>query len=528
MAAAPRRPPTRSRTVRLGRGHWGAVVALLLVAGLGAVSLGMGGYRRSDVRMSAGTAWLASPQGVVALLDGPSEQVIGTLRPSSAATAAPGVVQMGTSALVVDARAGTVSRIDGATYAVTGPAPLGGGSGSLQALPSRSRTFVVDGGRGRATIVDSDSLTPSDDVPLNAFPGAGQAVVDGNGDLWVVDGQGGGLTRLDPAGTLSPAQRVGDPASRLVVAAGRPVLVDVSGGRIGVVDDAGDVPSWACTDQQLGGDPQLLGGAHPDRVFAAVPDSGRLVVADLASGRCTSTTVAAAGTPLGPPVQDGRFVLVPDRATGQVVVVDPSRRTVVARADAVGPGTGFELIAKDGIVFYNDPGGPAAGVLREEGGQWAAGPQVQKYSTGAVSVPSLAAADSSLDPAVVPQGLPPPPGQPPAQSSRNTTAGAPATTTRAPGSVPPAASSAPSTWSSSAAPWTPPAPQPTPAPWTPPTPEPTTPPWTPPTPEPTTPPWTPPTSDTTVPDTTVPNPPPIDTWTPSPTASTDTTAVVPP
>jgi hypothetical protein len=423
------RPPTASggplvRSVLAHRRAGAAVAATVLVVVAAVVAvLAVGGYRRSEVLLSSGTAWLPSPQGLVTLVDGPSDQVVGNVQAASGAGQAPAVVQLGTSALVVDQQAGTIARVDGATYAVTGPKSFGGG-GPLQVLPGgKSDAFVVDGTHQQALLVDTATLATRRTLRLGVAPGPDQAVVDGSGTLWALDAGSGGLVRADASGTVSDSRKVGDGSSLLAASGGRPVLVDASGGRIGVIDGSGSVPTWACTGLKLGDHPRLLSADDAGLVYLALEQRGELLAADLAGRRCSTVPLAPAGTAFGRPVEDDGFVLVPDEALGQAIVVDAGR--VVSREQVVPAGTTFELVAKDGLVFYNDLAGPLAGVVHLQGGEWVAGAPVAKF--GSSAVPSLAAANS-LVPSNDVQGLPPPP-HPGAVTSR-----AAATTTPATGS----------------------------------------------------------------------------------------------
>jgi hypothetical protein len=377
---------------------------LVVLAAVGA-SLAVGGYRRSQVLLSSGTVWLASPGGLVTLIDGPSEQVVGNVQTSARGPDAPEVVQTGNSALVVDQHGGAVSRIDGATYALTGPKRMGQG-GPLQVLPAGGGSaFVVDGGHGQAALVDTTTLVVRRTLRLGAEPGPDQAAVDGSGNLWVVDA--GGLARIDQAGAVDRFHGVGNASSRLVTSQGAPVLVDVPGGRVGRIDDAGAVPSWQCTGLRFGSDPQLLPASGTSRVYAAVSDTGRLVTADLASDNCSSIGLSSAGSVLARPVEDDGFVLVPDQTRARAIVVDPGPGRVVARESVGTPGRDVQLVAKDGLVFYNDVAGQDAGVVRFQDGQWVASPRVAKFAAGN-AVPSLAAA-STLAASQSVQGLPPSP-----------------------------------------------------------------------------------------------------------------------
>jgi hypothetical protein len=173
---------SRVRTLVASRRGWVAAVCLLvLAAAVVTGSLLTGGYRPSDVQLSSGTVWLPSPQGVVTLVDGPSEQVVGNLQPKDTGDDPPEVIQLAGSALVIDKTAGEIARIDGATWAVTRSVRLGGGS--LEVLVDDDRAVVIDRETGTATEVHLDTLEPGGPVSLGVRPGEGQAVLDGSGDV---------------------------------------------------------------------------------------------------------------------------------------------------------------------------------------------------------------------------------------------------------------------------------------------------------------------------------------------------------
>jgi hypothetical protein len=407
MHAPVRRPPGRKLSRVLAHpGRVGVVVAVLLAAVLVTASLWTGGYRPSEVRLSSGTAWLPSPAGLVTLVDGPSEQVIGNLRPLGETAEPPAVVQRGTSALVIDRQTGRVARVDGATYAIDGPFRFGSG-GALQVLSGSARAFVVDGASGEATLVDPASLQKSDAVGLGVFPEGDQAVVDEAGNLWAVGSDEGRLVKLDDSGDLTSFDTDGDAASRLVSVRGRPVLVDVSAGRLGWIQATGEVALWAC--EELGDDPRLLGSATSAQVFAAVPSSGELVIADLDQRRCRTVPMTSDGAGLGRPVENGSVVVVPDRTTGQAIVVDTRPDGELTPVPLMAPGKQLELLAKDGVVFYNDAGSADAGVLQFQDGEWAPGAGVLKFRVGAAEEPVLSDANVSIARDAPLQGVPPPP-----------------------------------------------------------------------------------------------------------------------
>jgi hypothetical protein len=377
----------------------------------------------SRVDLTGGGAWLASPaQGLVTLIDGASEQVVGSVRaPGAQAGDDLSVVQAGSSAYVLNATRGTVSRVDGGTYQVSAPIQFGTAGGSLGLVAGGPGVYVVDGSRRVASVTDPVTMRVRQRLSLAAEPGAGQSVVDAAGRLWVVDSAGGGLTWFDGGKRVRPD--VGDGKARLVLVEGRPVLVDVSHPRVGRLGADGGVPAWSCLDIRAGDRVQLLGSAVANRVYAAVPAAGTLVAAGVDGDDCNlSVEIGSPGDEFGPLVETGQFVLVPDRTSGRTVVVDTAARQVVASLEVVKPGARLELLVKDGVVFYNDLDGDRAGVIRFDGGQWQLGRSLQKYNrskTGeGILTPSGASPKKDQPPAKPDQGKPKP-GQPPASNPAN-------------------------------------------------------------------------------------------------------------
>jgi hypothetical protein len=123
--------------------------------------------------------------------------------------------------------------------------------------------------------------------------------------------------------------------------------------------------------------------------------------------------VGRPGDDFGPLAQSGDFVFVPDRTSGRTAVVDLSSRQVVADLTIGKAGSRLELVAKDGLVFYNDLGGDEAGVIRFDGGRWQAGKVLRKFSPGQNGAKILTPAGAHPQ-----QPTPPAPGQqPPGQQS---------------------------------------------------------------------------------------------------------------
>jgi hypothetical protein len=67
-------------------------------------------------------------------------------------------------------------------------------------------------------------------------------------------------------------------------------------------------------------------------------------------------------------VETGGRLFVPDYASGQVWIVDLQQSRVVAQPKILDPQTRFQLLTRDGVVFFNDPNSEHAGVIRLDGG----------------------------------------------------------------------------------------------------------------------------------------------------------------
>jgi hypothetical protein len=348
--------------------------------------------------LSSGGAWLVSPaEGVVTLVDGPSEEVVGLLRvPGLTAADQVAAVQDGASAYVVNSTAGTVSRVDGARYEI-GPAVQfaeAGRDSALSVLPGSSSSYVVDGQRRLVSVVDPVSLRIRKQLSLAAPLAPGQAQVDGAGRLWAVDGSG--LARFDAAGKYDRLDG-GGPQTRLVLVGGQPWLVDLAARRVAPLGPKAETRRWSCLDLPARASVELTGSARLGRVLALSPATGVLVVSGHDAAGCgTAVPVGGAGHRYGALVESAGFVLVPDWTTGKVTVLDLSGPEVVTTLSVSRPSNRVELLVKDGVVFYNDLDSDAAGVIRLDGSQWTVGRALHKYSNGKQGVPVFGAGSGTI------------------------------------------------------------------------------------------------------------------------------------
>ncbi|MCK9894156.1 PKD domain-containing protein [Frankia sp. AgB32] len=359
-------------------GRWlqAVVAAVLLLAALVVVGTGDGpGQRR--VEFHGGAAWLVSDAvGQVALVDGASAKVVTQVpvgRPDLPAGSL-SATQSDLDAFVVDTSTGTVGRISGATYAWnhrTGLLPAGR---SAELFAGSDALYLLDGRAGVVTTTEAASLTVRGRQSLTARVATGGGVVDEQGRLWLVDTRTGDLVWFDGT-TRHDRPHAADPASsRLVLADGRPALVNLARRQITPLSADGRPGAATCLDVGSAGagsgaaDVQLAGATDASRVYAAVGARGVLMVADLATRRCGSVIdLAAAGHRLGIPIDLGDRVFVPDYTAGAVHVVDLAAGRLLSSRRVLPAGRHFTLAAQGGFVFYNDPAGTDAGVIRLDG-----------------------------------------------------------------------------------------------------------------------------------------------------------------
>jgi hypothetical protein len=345
-------------------------LAVVVVVGGLVVAGATGGYSAQRPRLLSGAAWLASSQvGQLTLLDGASAETAAQVR-----VASPGdqldVVQRGSSAYAVNRSAGVIRRVDGATFDVT-PAvsPLPGAHGGLRAFAGPDAVYALDTSRGVVVGTDSRTLQPLGQTMSLAGQITSQtAVLDDAGRLWVLDPSTGELVWTDHGRRRSRATGTGSGAL-LTLANGAPVIVDMAR-RTATTIDPGSGASRRSVSVDLRSDDhvRVSGSPHRDRLYL-VAGRGVLTICDLAGGDCGAVVpIGGGGSDLGAAVEAGGRVFVPDYGTGHVWIVDLASGRVVAQPKVLGRATRFELLNRDGIVFFNDPASEVAGVIQLDGG----------------------------------------------------------------------------------------------------------------------------------------------------------------
>ncbi|MET0238076.1 MAG: PKD domain-containing protein [Kibdelosporangium sp.] len=427
------------------RTHVGLVAAVAtLLGGIAVMSMGAG-EPVNDVRLLSGAAWLSSSSvGQVTLLDGSSAEVAAQVQVASPGTRLE-VAQLGTTAYAVDQSAGTVRRVDGGTFRISPPeAPIPDTGAGLTAMPGQDVLYTVDERRGVLANTDPRSLVRRGDlIPLAGELGTGAAVVDGAGTLWAIDIRTGDLTYVSN-GQRTKREAVAKPGpSVLAIVNGNPVVVDVAARKTIKIDRGNGRPGGGIDLTLRPTDTlQVTGSTHADRLYV-VASRGVLNVCDLSAETCETTIPLSADNTYGPAVEAGNQLFLPDYSTGQVLIIDVTSRQITARPTVLSPPAPFQLLSRDGVVFYNDTNSERAGVIQFDGGVRSAAKYDPKDPDHGLSGPGESQESHAGQPTRTSGRAPDrstPAGTPPARSS-----GIPVSETLASGTRPPGPSASGST-----------------------------------------------------------------------------------
>ncbi len=330
--------------------------------------------------LADGSAWLPSTAiGGVSLLDGGAGSIA-----TSLGVAAPGdalkVVQSGSDALIVNESEGTVSRLDGAGWRIaTGRVQFGQPGTQLDVVADGDVGWVIK--PGSVVPIDLETLSQREPVPVGASFAEGH--VTGDGSLL--------FSSADPD----------VPVRRYPVAGGEPLEIEGLDGPVAFRDlgtetvgvDLDDRSVWVegrgivCAALEFPEGATLSVGGSGSDLLVVSETGGAMMWSPLSNG-CPSTAdfVALDASRFGTPVVTEGWAAVPDLDSGDVVVLDLVSRSVIARQPIDGLGAAalpatFELVAENGAVWFNEPSGTAAGLIRRDGNVI----PVAKYDAGSDS-----------------------------------------------------------------------------------------------------------------------------------------------
>ena len=357
---------------RIGRRRFGLPrsVSCGLAIAVTVSTIVVAGWRSGDPaerpRLLSGSAWLPSREvGELTLVHGVSAEVAARVQ-----VAAPGdrldALQAGGTGFAINRTAGSIRRVDGATHDLTQPTtPVPGARDGLAVYLSGETLYGLDTRHGVLVRVDPRTLVNRESLLLPTRAGTPQVAV-GPGRFWALDGDTGNLVVVR-AGHAAIRRHAGS-SDTLAVAGGSPVLIDHNGQTVEVLDPrTGEVAHRV----QLALPPDArprVGGSTGEPRLSMVSGGGLFVTCDLTAFACADAVpLPAEGAELGAPVEAGRRAFVPDYTTGRVWVIDLDTRRVRVTRPVVDPAVRYELLARDGIVFFNDPDSPRAGVIRPDG-----------------------------------------------------------------------------------------------------------------------------------------------------------------
>jgi len=357
----------RKPTVRATAAGTAAVIALSVMLLLDLDK----GSPASRSRLLSGAAWLYSSQvGLLTLVDGAAAEVAAQAEGVTRRDAGASVAQDGTTAYVADRSVGAIRRIDGATLRQTeSPASRTAARPGLNLYAHLGSLYTVDATRGMLAENNAHTLRVRRTVSLPSSTEVSTVVIDDTQQLWILDDGTGVVHQVDEGQAQQTTAAATPRSGQLLLVAGGPVLADLAAGtvvRLGPDADHSTVPPLLprAEDETL----TLGGSSRSDRLLVA--SSRRVVkVCQTVAQTCSADIplTGPGGTDLGPPVVAGNHGFVPNYATGTVSVIDLAEQRLVASSEVLPANTRFELLERDGVVFFNEVGSPRAGVIRPNG-----------------------------------------------------------------------------------------------------------------------------------------------------------------
>lgn len=393
-----------------------AGMALMMVLATAGFLVGRG---ESALRLQVkpGEAWLPTDKnGSVNLVDG-------TAGKSSAALVLKGaggdelfVTQVGGRVLVLNATTGLLIRIDPVQLLLGASQRLSMGSVVVAGLAA---TYIIDYAARTVQRIDPVTLKALGQAVVLRWQPMGTAIVDRAGTLWVPAPEIGSVVPVTGSSVGHPV-KVGAVGANVVMttANGVPIAVDRSARRLTVIGlgsgTAQDIVTLPASVGARGQSPLLVPLSGGPSSLPMVDPNGppSLVIVDLSAGTTISAQLGSqySGNHLGPPVQAGTRVFIPDYTTGRVLIYNTVQGQVEADVPVLARAGLFTAEVIDGIAYFNDPNGNRAVVVTADG-------QVHYVTKNGPHVPTVRKiAPPQLTPAPITTQTPGPSPQPTATS----------------------------------------------------------------------------------------------------------------
>lgn len=341
------------------------VASLLLTSGPGETA--------PKVNLNLGRVWLGSDAvDQAALLDGTTvlvETRVGLPRTRGALSQ---VVTSGSNAGALMG-GGEVTAVSGSTDIATPAKRVLPDATAPHLYASDRHLFAVDfGGDGNpGQIAVTDTAGADVQTRFHLPQGLVTATIDNAGRLWMI-AKNGTIYWTD-GNELHHASQGKNPAALLGTSGDSPVLVqnDTTRPTATLLDaSTGQPKTTACLESEVTlKDPTLqVGDAPAGLAYATSSRDGTLLTTNLASGKCPALHIAPEGDNLGPPISAEGRVFVPNYSTGDVIIVDTATGTYITVTVLHRPlPKTFQLLTRDNIVYYNNPFGTQAGIIKPDG-----------------------------------------------------------------------------------------------------------------------------------------------------------------
>jgi Periplasmic copper-binding protein (NosD) len=420
--------PVSRQTIAAMLAHRSTRLSAAVLAG--AVALGgliafgaRDAYPTTRVPLESGQAWVPSDQiGALTLLDGVAAQVVANVPVAPRGGDTLVAAQDGVTGFAVDQTAGLLTRIDPVSLrADPGLRPLGGAGRTIQIFAGTGILYVVDGVGGTVETYSPDTLKHEGPAVSVAVSSDYAAVVDSADRLWLLDGQTGVLTRFDGVVGHEQSEAFTPGAATIALGDGRPIITDTAEDSAYLIAPDGSIQATVPLGLAAADRIQTSGDPARSILLLTVSPPGAYESCLFALHTCNPPIILPAdrGDALGAALAaDGR-VFIPDYTTGDVWLVDPAVAARPKPVPLLPPGTKYQLLSSNGLIFFNDPNSNQAGTIAPDG----AVRHIVKYSstvpTEATTTSTAAATKSSgpKQPTAEPDPTPGTPGPTPGASS---------------------------------------------------------------------------------------------------------------
>lgn len=341
-------------------------VPAVLVAAAGSIAgaaIAVSANNHTSVDTDASGAWMANDAVTSVSHVGPGgtdatiavEPLTGDLQ----------VIELDGVAYVMDEE-GRLSRIDPATLEVSDEAMLP--SANTELVAGADRLYAVDRDDGTVRQLDPNALTTVG-TPVDAGSTLGDAVVDTDGVLWVLDTDAGDAIAVDGDAIVTTTETVTAPGvdARLSLVETSVVVSDPVAAQVTVISGRGDGSEHEVpiSDDGTLRAPKVVERGHR---LPLVDGSGSLVTIDVQSGEVVETDLEVADHELGTPEISSDRVYVPDYTTGSLLVIELDSGDAAESITVTGREGAFDVVVKGDRVYVSDPDSEKAWVIDPDGG----------------------------------------------------------------------------------------------------------------------------------------------------------------